>query len=242
MKKLIILLTCIASIGSMTVKAQEMKLEDVLTKYFQAVGMEKIREWKTVTVTGKSMAQGMEYPITIIMKRPGKIRVEVEIQGNKMLQGFDGEHGWSVIPWSGSTDPQDMTVDEVKVLKDQADFEGALYNWKEKGHKAELVDKEDMDGTSVYKIKVVKANGNSETNFIDAENFVLLKTTELTKINGNETESDSYASNYKEVNGAQLPFSVENKIKGQTVSSVVIDKYEVNKEIDDHIFDKPAKK
>lgn len=176
------------------------------------------------------------------MKRPGKIRVEVEIQGNKMLQGFDGEHGWQVTPWSGTTDPQDMTEDEVKSLKDQADFEGALYNWKEKGHKAELIAKEDMDGTPVYKIKVVKADGNTETDFIDAENFVLLKTTELTKINGNETESDSYASNYKEVNGAQLPFSVENKLKGQTVSSVVIDKYEVNQEIDDQIFNKPVKK
>ena len=39
-----------------------------------------------------------------------------------------------------------------------------------------------------------------------------------------------------------MPFSVENKSKGQTVSSVIIDKYEVDKEMDDNLFVKPVKK
>jgi len=30
---------------------------------------------------------------------------------------------------------QDMTQDEVKAMKEQTDFEGPLYQWKEKGHK-----------------------------------------------------------------------------------------------------------
>ena len=159
-----------------------------------------------------------------------------------MIQAFDGEHGWSVAPWAGTTDPQDMTEDEVKGIKEQADFEGSLYNWKEKGHKAELLGKEDMDGTPVYKIKVEKANGNTETYFIDAENFVLLKTTSVMKVHGNETEGESYVSNYKDVNGVMMPFSIENKYKGQTVSNVVIDKYGINNEIYDHLFEKPVKK
>jgi hypothetical protein len=222
--------------------AQEMNLDEILAKYHQTIGTAVVKEWKTLIMTGKTTAQGMEFPVTIYMKRPEKIRVEVQIQGNKMLQVFDGLAGWSIAPWSGSSDPQDMTPDEVKGMKEQADFEGALFNWKEKGHKVELIGKEDMDGTQVYKIKVVRADENIETYFIDAENFVPLKIVSVTKIQGNDTESEAYPGNYKEVNGAMMPFTIENKYKGQTVSHVVIDTYEINKEIDDNLFVKPAKK
>ena len=242
MKKFILLIILMVSYMSFSGSAQEMSLDAVLAKYYQASGIELMKEWKTLTMTGKSTAQGMEFPVTIIMKRPEKMRTEVEIQGNKMLQAIDGEAGWSVIPWSGSTDPQDMTPDEVKAMKDQADFEGPLFKWKEKGHKVELIGKEDMEGSSVYKIKVTRANGNIETYFIDGENFIPLKISSVVKFQGNDVENDTYPGNYKEVNGAMMPFTVENKSKGQNVSHVVIDKYEVDKEVDDNLFVKPVKK
>jgi len=242
MKKSVVIIITFVSFISFSGLSQEMNLDEILAKYHQTIGTAVIKEWKTLTMTGKSTAQGMEFPVIIYMKRPDKIRVEVEIQGNKMLQVFDGETGWSVAPWSGSSDPQDMTVDEVKGMKEQADFEGSLFNWKEKGHKVELIGKEDMEGTPVYKIKVIRADENIETYFIDAENFVPLKISSVMKIQGNETESEAFPSNYKEVNGVMMPFAIENKFKGQTVSHVVIDKYEINKEVDDNLFEKPAKK
>jgi len=223
-------------------RSQELKLDDILTKYFNTVGAEKMKGWQTVTTTGNVNMQGTKYPFRILMKRPGKIRIELEIQSMKMIQAFDGQHGWTIMPWSGSTDPQDMTSDETKVIKDQADFEGSLYNWREKGHKAELIGKEDVDGSPAYNIKVAKANGDIENIFIDAENYVILKGTSNVKINGNETESENINSNYKEVNEVLLPFTIENKTKGQTVSHFIIDKYEMNTEVNDSIFIKPVKK
>jgi outer membrane lipoprotein-sorting protein len=242
MKKLIPFSIFLVSLVSLSGMTQEMNLDEILFKYYQAIGTAHVKEWKSLTMTGKSTAQGMEFPVTIIMKNPGKIRIEVEIQGNKMIQAFDGQAGWSVVPWSGSTDPQDMTPDEIKGMKEQADFEGALYNWKEKGHKVELIGKEDMEGTSVYKIKVVMADENKETYFIDAENFVPIKVSSVMKIQGNETEAETFPGNYKDVNGAIMPFTIENKYKGQTVSHVVVDKYEINTEVNDSLFIKPLKK
>ena len=242
MKKLILFTLTVICFCSLSGLAQDLTLDDVLSKYYEATGVNHVKEWNTLIMTGKSVAQGMEFPVTIYMKRPGKIRTEVEIQGNKMLQVLDGDQGWAVAPWSGSTDPQDMTADVVKAMKEQADFEGSLYNWKEKGHKAELIGKDDMEGTSVYKIKVTLVDGNIETYFMDAENFVPLKIASVTKIQGNDTESETFPSNYKEVNGAVLPFAIENKFKGQTVSNVLIEKYEINKEVSDSLFVKPAKK
>ena len=242
MKKLISLIIPIICLCSFSGLTQDLKLDDILSKYYQATGIDHIKDWNTLTTTGKSVAQGMEFPLTIYMKRPNKIRVEVEIQGNKMLQVFDGQAGWSVAPWSGSSDPQDMTPDEIKGMKAQADFEGSLFTWKEKGHKVELIGREDMEGTPVYKIKVIRDDENIETYFIDAENFIPLKIANVMKVQGNETETESLPSNYKEVNGAMMPFAVENKFKGQTISNVVIEKYEINKDVDDNLFVKPVKK
>jgi hypothetical protein len=242
MKKSILFSIIFLFVLSIQSKSQDLKLEDILTKYFNTIGVEKMKQWQNISTFGKANFQGTEYPFRIIMKRPGKIRIEVEIQKMKMTQAFDGQHGWSVMPWTGSTDPQDMTVDESKVIKDQADFEGSLFNWQEKGHKAELIGKEDVDGSPAYNIKVTKANGDIENIFIDAENFVILKGISKIKINGNETESENVNSNYKDVNGVLLPFTIENKTKGQTVSHFIVDKYEMNTDVNDSIFVKPVKK
>ena len=222
--------------------AQEMKLDDVLNAYYKATGVVKMKDWNTIRSTGKTIAQGMEFPFTITMKRPFKLRVEAEVQGTKMIQCFDGQQGWNVIPWSGSSVPQDMTADEIKNMKEQADMEGALYQWKEKGHQAELLDKEDMEGSSAYKIKLTKANGDIETDFIDAENFILLKTVSKVKMQGNETESESLFTNYKDINGVLMAGTITNKIKDQTVNQIVIDKTDVNPAVSDSIFIKPVVK
>ncbi|MCX6246963.1 MAG: hypothetical protein NTW10_04450 [Bacteroidetes bacterium] len=242
MKKFILLNVVMISILSFSGSAQEINLDTLLNRYYKAGGLAKLKDWKSFAMYGKSTNQGMEFPVTIFMKRPEKMRVEVEIQGNKMLQVVNGEVGWTVMPWSGTTDPQDMTADEIRAMKDQTDFEGPLYNWKEKGNKVELIGKEDMEGSQVYKVKVTRANGNIETDFIDAENYISLKVSSVVKFQGNDVESDTYPGNYKDVDGVMMPFSIENKSKGVSISHVMIDRYEVNKEMDDNLFVKPVKK
>ena len=222
--------------------AQEMKLDDILNAYYKATGIEKMKDWTTLTEKGKTIVQGMEFPFTMTTKRPSKLRVEAEVQGNKMIQCYDDGKGWSVVPWSGSSTPQDMTPDEIKNMKEQTDIEGALYNWKEKGHQAELIGKEDMEGSSAYKIKVSKANGDVDNYFIDAENYILLKTSSKVKIQGNETESESLFTNYKDINGVLVAETITTKIKDQTVSQIMIEKVEINQAVNDSIFVKPLVK
>jgi hypothetical protein len=242
MKKIITITAFFVAVISFSGMTQEMTLDTLLARYYKTIGMATIKDWKTLIMKGKTTTQGMEFPVIIYMKRPGKIRLEVEVQGNKMLQVSDGQSGWGVIPWSGTTDPQDFTPDQLKGMKQQAEFEGSLCDWKEKGHKLELIGKEDMDGTQVYKLKAVLANGNIETYYFDAESFVPIKVASVMKIQGNDTESESLPSNYKPVEGAMMPFAIENKYKGQTVSTIVLESYEVNKPIDDNLFIKPEKK
>jgi len=99
-----------------------------------------------------------------------------------------------------------------------------------------------MEGSSVYKIKLTKANGDIDTYFIDAENFILLKISSKIKIQGNEVESESLFTNYKDINGALIAGTVTNKVKDQTMSQLVFEKIEIGLPVSDSIFMKPVVK
>ena len=136
------------------ISAQELKLDDVLAKYYQSSGLDKENSWQTLIYSGKTISEGSEYPYRMYIKRPGKVRTEIEIQRTKMIRAWDGKTAWSITPWEGSLDPQDLTPDESKDLKYHGDIEGPLYHWKEKGYTAELAGKEELEGTPVYNIRL----------------------------------------------------------------------------------------
>jgi hypothetical protein len=240
MKKSLTFTIIVFLISILSAGAQEMKLDDVLNAYYKASGTEKMKDWTTLTVKGKTIAQGVEFPITLIMKRPSRLRTEAEVQGMKLIQAFDGQQGWSITPWSGSSAPQYMTPDEIRIVKEQTDMEGPLYHWKEKGGKAELLGKEDMEGNQVYKIKLTKASGDIDISYIDAESFILLKTDSKVTIQGNETESESLYTNYKDLGGVLMATTITNKMKDQVISQLVIEKTELNLPVSDSLFMKPV--
>ncbi len=242
MKKIIALSFLAFQMAMAAVNAQDIKLDDVLNAYYKATGIAMMKDWTSIRVNGTTIEDGIEYPFTRIQKRPLKLREETDTQGNKTISSFDGKQGWMVDPRFGTSAPEDMTADQMKEMKEQADMEGALYHWQEKGHLAEFLGKDEMEGTSVYKIKITKASGNIETYFIDSESFILLKTSSKVKIDGNDLESDTFYSDYKEVSGVQIPNYVLNRQGENTASQIVIDNIEINPVISDSLFEKPVVK
>src|SRR5262249_11841599 len=100
---------------------------------------------------------------------------------------------------------------------------------------------EDFEGSPVYKLKVTLKSGDVRYIYIDAATNLELKTTSKRKTGGNEIEVDSFAGNYKSVNGVMLAFSIENKSGATVISQITIDKYELDAPIDDAIFKMPVK-
>lgn len=254
MKKITILTIVLSLFITLSSKAQDLTLDEILKNHFEVTGAEKLTKVNTMIAEGTVNTQGMELPFVMKVKRPGKARNEVTIQGSQMIQAYNGEIGWMIAPWLGTDEPQDMGNDEVDQLKEQADFEGKLWNWKEKVESLELIGKEDMEGTEVYKLKMVEKveieegeesdeekKGDIRYIYMDAENFVILKIQVKKNIKGTETEIEIYQSNYKEVEGIIMPFSMETKMGGKTVNQITIDTFKLNEEIDDSEFEKPVK-
>jgi len=217
-------------------------LDEVLQQYFETIGQDKLVTVQTMTMKGKSVQMGMETPFTTIVKRPDKFRLEVDIQGQMMVQAFDGEKGWLVAPWTGTTDAQQIPAEQTRFLKWQAEIDGFLYNYKERDLTTELIGKEDLEGTEVYKIKQINPEGDVFTYYMDTENFVILKTEIATRLMGNEIKQEAFNSNFREVDGMIFPFSIENKTQGQVANQVVVDTIIFNQQVNDSLFIMPVKK
>ncbi len=218
-------------------------LEQVIDKNLAARGgKDKLTTMKSLRLTGKmTMGPGMEAPFTLEWKRPERMRMEFTIQGMTGVQAFDGETGWMVMPFMGKTTPEKMPEDAIKEVREQSDFEGTLVNWKDKGHTAELLGIEDVEGTPAYKLKVTKKSGDVETLYIDTESNLEFKSAQKTERNGQEMAVESIYGDYKDVGGLMMPHSIEVRAVGGPGSQVMtVDKIEVDVDIDDSRFTMPA--
>lgn len=237
----------LAAITALTLVAQpaELKLEDVIRKSIDAQGgLEKMKAIKTLKVTGKMIIGGgqLEAPMTSYMKRPRNNRTEISIQGQQIVEAFDGTTKWSINPMLGSKDPQKASDEDTKAAADDADMvESPLVNYKEKGHSAELLGKEDVEGSMAYKIKVILKSGNVQTVYLDEKSFLTVKTVSKMKRMGQEFEAETLPGNYKPVDGVLIPFSSEMKVNKQSMQ-MVFDKIEANVPMDDKLFAMPEVK
>jgi len=240
MKRLLLVLlgVTLLSFGN-TIIAQD--LEEVLKDYFETGGQDKLLKVNTITMDGNIMVQGMELPFTTILKRPNMPRTESAIQGQKIIQVFDGENGWMINPMAGTLEPQDMDPETVKQLKSQADMDGELYNYEEKGHTVEYLGTDEMEGTEVHKIKLTRKDGDETIYYIDADAYVVIKVTGKRKIQGVEVEGESTLGNYKMVEGIVFPFSITSGVAGQPGVQIVIDTILIDKPVADSLFVRPEK-
>jgi hypothetical protein len=237
MKKIIMLILAaiVAAISSLF--GQD--LDEVLGQLYEVTGADKVATLESVTTKGKILQGGMEMEFYNITKRPGKLYIEVPIQEQLMRQGYNGEVGWMVAPWGGSLDPIEMTDVQLKSFERQSDLDGMLYNYEEKGYTTTFEGEEDMEGSQVYVIKQEK-DEDVFIHYIDAENYVTLKTKSILNIQGSTLEVETFFGNFKPVDGTIMPFSIESKVDGQTQSHIVIDEYIFDEPINDSIFEKPA--
>src|SRR5438046_8415623 len=68
-----------------------------------------------------------------------------------------------------------MSADDVKPLMEDAEIDGPLVDWKAKGSTLEYLGREDVDGTSAHKIKVVRKNGDVSFVYLDPDHFLEIR-------------------------------------------------------------------
>jgi outer membrane lipoprotein-sorting protein len=217
--------------------------DEIIAKNIQARGgSDKLKSVQSIKSTATmSMGPGMEAPGVLVQKRGNLARLEFTIQGLTAVQAYDGKNAWQIMPFTGKKDPELMSADEAKEVEEMADLDGPLVDYKSKGHQVELLGKEKVEGTDVFKLKVSLKNGDVQTVYIDADSFLEIKEETKRTVRGSEQVFESAIGDYKEVNGIIFPFAIESGAKGSPQKQkLTITKVELNVPADDSIFKMPA--
>ena len=236
------LLVAAAALGAPGISAQT--VDEVIASNIRARGgAEKLQSVHTLRTTATVLFGDIRAKVVQINKRPDKVREELSLQGLTLVQSYDGAGAWQIDPFGGRKDPQRMSEDDAKSLVVDADVDHPLVNYQQKGHKAELVGHDAVEGTDCYKIKLTLKNGDIFVYYLDVDSYLELKLETQMKIRGAIQENETYYGDYEEVNGLFFPFAVESARKGESNrQKSTVEKVEVNPAVEDSAFAMPAAK
>jgi len=224
--------------------AQAQTVDELVAKNVQAHGgAEKLKSVRSLRISAKFSQGSFRADYRQENKRADKVREELIIQGLAQVQAYDGKTGWQISPFGGRKDPELLSQDDLKGLVVDSDIDGPLMDYKEKGHKAELVGHDSMEGTDCFKIKLSMKNGDVRYYYLDADSYLELKVEIQTTIRGALQENELYYGDYEQVNGIYYPFAVEQAQKGNASrTELTVEKIEQNVQMEDAHFSMPVSK
>ena len=230
MKKLFLMITCLLAFA--VVNAQS--LEEIVKKYTAANKLDKVGSLKTIKLTGKMSMMGMDIPVEIWMKNPDKIKSVTNINGQEMVQVFDGVKGYVINPTAGSTEPVEMDEQSLRSIQRNNMFSNYMDTYLKNGQLA-LAGEESVNGSPAHKIKATIEGGIVLDLFIDKASYLMTKSSVTMDAQGQTMTMDTYPSDYKEVSGLFMPMKNTMSVMGQEFVQTY-SKVEVDIPIDDSVF------
>ena len=226
MKKLIFIFTGLIIMS--VVNAQS--LEEIVKRYTTANKLDKISSLKTIKITGNMSMMGMQMPMTMWMKNPNKIKTVTSVNGQEMIQAFDGVKGYTLNPMTGSSAPVEMTMDEVKQTIRTNMFQNYMATYLKNGQLA-LDGDEKVNEKPAFKLKATIEGGTVIYLYIDKTSYLMVKVSTSTS----GMSFDSFPTDYTESNGFLLPMKTTTTAQGMEFV-MNFTKVEVDTPMDDSIF------
>ena len=230
MKKTLFLVTGLIAVA--VVNAQS--LDEIIKNYSVAMKTDKLASVTSIKITGKMSAMGMEMPMVMFMKNPNKIKVTYSFNGQDMVSVFDGEKGYMMNPMTGSSDPVELTGDQLTQVQQNNVFKNELLNYFKTG-KLTLEGQENVNDKPAFKLKANVGNSLIYM-FLDKGSYMLVKTTANIEQMGTSMNVDSYMTDYVDIDGVVMPKKTTAMANGMEAAVITFDKIEVNIPMEDSIF------
>jgi hypothetical protein len=233
----------LAAVSCLSVSAYGQNAEELVNKNIQAKGgIEKIKAIKSIRLAGKLNGGGGFTAATLQEnERPNLVRETFSLQGMTAVTAYDGTTGWQIQPFGGHKDPEFMGEDDLKDLLLDADFDGPLVDFKEKGNTVEFLGHDVVDGDDALRRKVTLKDGDIVYYYLDPDTFLEIRKEVQEFVRGSVRESVTEMGSYKPVAGVMYPYSISQGSKANPAAqTTTIEKIEVNVPIDKADFAVPA--
>ena len=140
-------------------RATAQTVDDVVRRYLEARGgIVKLRSVQTLRLTGHHGAAGGDAPRSCSSStRPGRMRTEFTVEGQKGVRAWDGRTAWEQLPLPGER-PRPMSPEDAAEARAQADVDfSPLVDAAAKGYTIELMGRDRLPGGDTWKL-VVRGN------------------------------------------------------------------------------------
>jgi len=231
MKKLFLLFTALTA--ALIINAQS--LDAILKQYSTAMNSDKLSSIKTIKITGKMSAMGMEMPMVMQMKNPDKIKVTYSFNGMEMVSVFDGINGYTMNPMMGSAEPIELKGEQLNQVKNNNIFTNQLQEYNKK-KQLTLEGVEDVNGKPANKLKISLEGGNPIYMFVDKGTGLIVKSSTKVDQMGTLVDVETYMTDYTNNHGVIMPKKTIAKMNGMEAGVISFDLIEVDIPMDDAIF------
>ncbi len=217
-------------------------LDSVLARYVEARGgAQRLRGVEAIRMAGTMTGPlGDEVPTTIYMRRPNRIRQEVEVDGQTLVQAFDGARGWTLNPMTGRRWVE-VPRAVARRMAEQADFDGPLVDPAAKGHRIEVVGTGRVGDRPALELRLFRKSGEVQSIWLDLERWLELKTEGTVDQGGHQVRVESRNSDFRTVDGVTLPFVVEVFADGRVQQRIALDRVEFPATLEDRLFEPPGR-
>jgi hypothetical protein len=194
-------------------------------------------------------AEEVQLPFVMELKRPRKMRLELQVKGQTAVQVYDGTSGWKLRPYLNRHEVEPYSEAELKIASNQGELDGPLMDYAAKGSHVELAGTEKVEGRNTYKLKVTEKTGHTLHVWVDAETFLEAKIEGQPRtLDGTSHPVEVYYRDYRTVDGRRIPFLLETRVLPIGRNSlglrdtpvppekVIIDKVVVNPKLDETLF------
>lgn len=180
--------------------------ETVIKNYIKAVGGESVlSKVNSTVVTADVTIAGAPFTPKAVIKQmaPNMFSMELtaEGMGTLMKQNFDGENGYM------EQQGRKMPMDDVSLSKRKS-TKGLYEELFMESSAMELESLTTIDGTDVYKIKVLKDDKPS-FRYYDVTTGYLIRTESTTEAQGQSVTNTTDYSNYKAVDGVMMAYTMK---------------------------------
>jgi hypothetical protein len=233
----------LVAVSCLSVFVSAQTADELVEKNIQARGgMEKIKATKSRRITGQfSGGGGFTAMIGQENERPNLVRETFSLQGMTAIQAYDGAAGWQIQPFQGHKDPELLGEDDLRGLVRDADFDGPLVDYKEKGNTVEYLGHDTVDGDDALRLKITLKNGDIIYQYLDPDTFLEIREEVQEFIRGSVHEHVTEMGSYKPVAGVMYPFSLSMGSKTNPAEqTVTIYKIEPNISFENTDFAVPA--
>lgn len=234
--------TVLIVFGSVVGLSYAQSADELIAKNIAARGgLEKIKAIKTIRMSGKAKGfGGRVIAMGVENARPDLVRVTSTVQGMTAIEAYDGTTGWQVQPFGGKKDPELMGEDSLRDLLLDADFDGPLIDYKEKGSTVEYLGHDVVDGDDALRLKVTLKNGDIIYDYLDPDTFIEIRREIQQFIRGSVRERVESLGSYKPVAGVMFAFSITTGPRSNPdAETIAVQAIEANVNIDPSDFAVP---